>query len=286
MAKLLKQQLTSILSESFGLRAVIGAELECYVALAEEGFEGFWKPIHDWVQQENIPFKRIEKERGDTQFEIVLGTAEASEMAAHLLALKKRISEEASKQGCAIHYISTPKVGEPSSGLHLHVHLENEEGQNVFYKTPDEISEAFGQSLAGMLGTMPLAMDIWCPEDVDHKRFDDIDHVPRTMSWGMNNRYAALRIPATINPFKVIEHRMSSANANPEQAIAAMLAGIIVGLEFELPTPEQEFGKPTARAPKEWVSFLQPDAQQRFLRLIGKGADELGDVANVTAISE
>ena len=280
------QQLTTILRESFGLRAVIGAELECYVELAENEFEGFWKPIHDWIHEKNVPFKRIEKERGDTQFEIVLGTAEASEMAAHLLALKARITEEATKHQCTLYYIATPKEGEPSSGLHLHVHLENEEGQNVFFKTPDDISEAFGQALAGMLGTMPLAMDIWCPEDVDHKRFDDIDHVPRTMSWGMNNRYAALRIPATINPFKVIEHRMSSANANPEQAIAAMLAGIIVGLEFELSTPEQEFGKPAARAPKEWVSFLQPDAQQRFLSLVGKGADELGDIANITTIGE
>ena len=106
------------------------------------------------------------------------------------------------------------------------------------------------------------------------------------MSWGMNNRYAALRIPATINPFKVVEHRMCSANANPKKAIEAIIAGIIVGLEFELTAPEQEFGKPVARAPKEWVSFLQPEVQQRFLYLIGKATDKMSDAANITAITE
>ena len=54
----------------------------------------------------------------------------------------------------------------------------------------------------------------------------------------------------------------------------------------ELTAPEQEFGKPVARAPKEWVSFLQPEVQQRFLYLIGKATDKMSDAANITAITE
>lgn len=250
-----------------------------------DDMDDFWKPIHHWLQAE-IPFKRIEKERGSTQFEVVLGTASAAATATHLAQLKQKITAQASVMDVTVHFVGKPIEGEPSSGLHLHVHLENEDDQNIFFKTQDEISEALSQSMAGMLGTIPLAMDIWCPEDADHQRFADVDHVPRTLSWGMNNRYAALRIPATISPFKVVEHRMCSANADPHAAITAILAGILVGLEFHVPLPEQEFGKPRHRAPAAWVSFLTPDAQQRFLRLMGKAADERGDIGNIATIGE
>ncbi|MEM6499503.1 MAG: hypothetical protein AAF709_22620, partial [Pseudomonadota bacterium] len=158
------------------------------------------------------------------------------------------------------------------------------DGQNVFFKTEDETSEALGYSIAGIMGVIPLAMNVWCPNTSDHERYRDMDHVPRSLSWGMNNRYAALRIPATINPFKVLEMRMCAPNADPEKAIAALLAGVVVGIGHELVLPEQEYGKPEHRAPSEWVSFLQPDAQQGFLSLIGKAFDETANTSDITAI--
>ena len=267
--------LEAILAKQFGLSAVIGAELECYVDVASDEMDGFWKPIHDWMQLEGIAFKRIEKERGDTQFEIVFEPGSAASVVKHLRAVRARISNAANDSGLSAFFDGKPKPDQPSSGLHLHIHMQNEEGHDVFFKTQDETSEALEGSIAGLLGTIPLAMRIWCPEEADLNRFLDEDHVPRTLSWGMNNRYAALRIPATINPFKVLEHRMCSPNANPEGAIAAMLAGVITGLEHELPLPEQEFGKPAHRHPSEWVSFLVPAAQERFLGLLGKTRDEL-----------
>jgi gamma-glutamylputrescine synthase len=279
------QALASLLKQSFGLRAVIGAELECYVPLTADETESFWKPIHDWMLAQDIPLKRIEKERGEHQFELVLGTASADEMALHVQRIKDRLHTQAEHSKTNVTFVAKPNRQQPSSGLHVHVHLENEAAQNVFYKTSEEMSEALGQSLAGLLGTIPLAMDIWCPDEEGYLRFNDPDHVPRTLSWGMNNRYAALRIPATINPFKVVEHRMCSANADPYTAISAILAGIIVGLEYALPVPEQEFGKPNARPPAEWVSFLEPTAQVRFLQLLGKAADEINHVADITAIA-
>lgn len=277
------EQIEKQLHEAFGVRAILGAELECYVELAEDQLDAFWKPIHEWLHAD-VPFKRIEKERGLNQFEVVLGTAPAADMVAHLQALKSKINEQAKALHVTAEFAPKPNADEPSSGMHLHVHLENDEKQNVFFKTEDETSEALGQALAGMLGTIPLAMDIWCPTTEGHARYADVDHVPRTLSWGMNNRYSALRIPATINPFKVVEHRMCGADANPEKAITALLAGILVGFEQELLLPEQEFGKPAHRAPAEWVSFLTPDAQARFLSLIGKAADESRDIGNITTI--
>tara|TARA_R110002095_G_scaffold16618_4_gene19875 strand:- start:1625 stop:2017 length:393 start_codon:yes stop_codon:yes gene_type:complete len=57
-------------------------------------------------------------------------------------------------------------------------------------------------------------------------------------NWGIDNRTVAVRIPASNDAAKRIEHRVSGADANPYLVVAAVLAGIHHGMTNKIkPVP-------------------------------------------------
>jgi hypothetical protein len=143
-----------------------------------------------------------------------------------------------------VHFAAKPFADQPSSGLHVHTHLADEQGQNVFHKTEEWTSDYLRHSLGGLLANMRGDMPIFFPNEADYKRLDDVDHVPKIFGWGVNNRYCALRIPMDPDLYnKHIEHRVPCANADAYAVIAAILLGILRGLREGIEPPEQAHGK-------------------------------------------
>jgi len=241
------QQLHSQLSEEFALTPVMAAEIECYVMLADESSEAmdrFWKPVSDAFAEYQLPILRIEKERGAHQYEVVTQVTTPQRLAEALLDIRQLIEKEGIRQNVTVHFAAKPFADQPSSGLHLHLHLADAEGINSYHKTEDWTSDTLRYSLGGLLAALPEHMPVFFPTPEDHARMDDADHVPKIFGWGVNNRYCALRIPADPDPYnKRIEHRVPCANADPAQAIAAVLAGVLQGLRDRTEPPAQEYGK-------------------------------------------
>jgi glutamine synthetase len=53
-------------------------------------------------------------------------------------------------------------------------------------------------------------------------------------TWGYNNRSVAFRVPTGAPKARRIEHRIAGADANPYLAVAAILAGMLHGIERRL----------------------------------------------------
>ena len=72
---------------------------------------------------------------------------------------------------------------------------------------------------------------------------------PESVSWGIDNRTCALRAVLKPGPkaFR-IEHRCPGADINPYLAIAAMLAGGLMGIEQGLKAPEPIVGNSATHA--------------------------------------
>jgi glutamine synthetase len=233
------------LKQQHGAIPVMGAELECYVTLVPEQVEAFWQAVSHALEAAGMPWQRIEKERGTHQYELIFPPVAPARLAAILAAAKQAVEAEARARSVSCSFAARPFSGEPSSGLHIHLHLEDAAGNYLYHKSDDEMSEALAFSLGGLLAGMAQDMAIFCPSAESFTRFEDKDHVPRTFSWGVNNRYAALRIPAERNPYrKRIEHRMAGADADPESVITAILRRVLEGLEQGTAPPPQEYGKP------------------------------------------
>lgn len=235
---------------AYGCHPVLGSEIECSVVLGENvptqsDADMFWKPLRDhWVAR-GIPLLRIEKERGDHQFEVVLLPTNVQEQLTHLAQVKHEIAHAARTGNRPVFFTAKPFADAPANGLHLHVHLENAQGQNLFHKTEDGMSDYLRFALGGLCAGASDLLAAATLNDGQKHRFFDVDHVPRCLGWGVNNRYAAFRIPAYEDPYhKWIETRLFSAEADPVEATTLILESILHGLNHRLEPPAQEFGKP------------------------------------------
>lgn len=230
----------------------MGAEIECYIMLADESSESmdvFWKPVDKNFKSDELPILRIEKERGLHQYEIITQVTTPQNLAHTLTRIRAIIERQAKSQGVVTHFSAKPFADQPSSGMHLHLHLADAEGMNAYHKTEEWTSDALRWSIGGLLAGLNDALPVFFPNEEDYKRLDDIDHVPKIAGWGVNNRYCALRIPADPDMYnKRIEHRVPCANADPEAAIIAMLEGVLNGLREKIEPPEQSHGKRVAAA--------------------------------------
>lgn len=241
-----------ILLNEFALTPVMAAEIECYVMLADESparMDAFWVPVEKAFRHEGLPILRIEKERGLNQYEVITHIATPRETIRALSSIRTIVEKYAARMHIEASFAAKPFAEQPSSGLHIHTHLADGQGVNVFHKTEEWTSDYLRHSLAGLLSTMQEQMPVFFPNPEDYARLDDADHVPKIFGWGVNNRYCALRIPADPDFYnKRIEHRVPCANADPEAVVAAILEGMVHGLRARIEPPVQEHGKfnPTA----------------------------------------
>lgn len=235
----------SRLRDQFGLTPVMAAEIECYVVLDGDP-DDFWRPVDAILRDVGVALVRIEKERGNHQYELVTQVTTPQRLGEWLQAIKSVIIEQAAQASVQASFAAKPFSHQPSSGLHLHLHLGDSEGINAYHKTDEWISDALRWSMGGLLATLPSALPLFFPDEASYVRLADVDHVPKIAGWGVNNRFCALRIPMNEDPYdKRIEHRVPGADADTTFCILAMLEGVAIGLENKLEPPVQEFGKPT-----------------------------------------
>jgi glutamine synthetase len=166
--------------------------------------------------------------------------------------IREIIEKYAARLQLQASFAAKPFADQPSSGLHVHLHLADSEGMNSYHKTEEWISDTLRWSLGGLLASMASDMPLFFPNIEDYARLRDADHVPRIFGWGVNNRYCALRIPAYPDPYdKRIEHRVPCASADPEAVIAAIMRGVLKGLEERIEPPEQQYGKTSANSVRQ-----------------------------------
>lgn len=233
------------IQSEFGYGVRICGEIECVVEGLEapEVRDDFWQRYLDAMQAQNVTVESLAKERGVHQFEIRLHQANPIAAVYELEQSVKVLLALAESSNISASFAAQPAADIPGNGLHIHVHLANAQGKNVFLKQAENLTPALEYALGGLLHTMPASMIFFAPTDESYLRFTHAkDHVPRTVSWGGNNRTCALRLPETVLPFRHIEHRVAGADANPAAVIWAALVGIHLGLTRELPAGAQMFG--------------------------------------------
>lgn len=235
------------LHREFGLTPVMAAEIECYVMLQDTlpgTIDMFWEPVEKAFKHEGLPILRIERERGYNQYEIVTQVMTPDALVMTLQRVRAIVEKYAARTNVQVTFAGKPFVDQPSSGMHVHLHLADGEGINSYHKTEEWTSDTLRYSLGGLLDVMAYQMPLYFPDAADYARLDDADHVPKIFGWGVNNRYCALRIPANPDPYdKRIEHRVPCANANPELVVSAILAGVLHGLRERIEPPAQQYGK-------------------------------------------
>ena len=127
------------------------------------------------------------------------------------------------------------------SGMHTHLSLFDEDGENVFHDDDDDfnLSETAKQFLAGVLEHAPAVTAVCNPTVNSYKRLVPGYEAPVYIAWSDVNRSALIRKPAARVPAASrIELRSPDPSSNPYLALAAMIAAGLDGIERDLDCPD------------------------------------------------
>lgn len=232
------------LKTDFGFVAIVASEIEFYLHGSDDcaALADFWNEVKAACAAQNIGIFKIEKEKGREQHEVALMPAAPEKSARDADILKTIIADAAARFNMRADFSARPFADQPGSGLHIHVHLENEKGERAYYKKDAVISDALKFSIGGLLAWLPDSMAIFAPHAASYQRFVAGSHAPLTVSWGANNRTVAIRLPDADPHMKRIEHRVAGSDADPEAVIAVILAAIHDGLRNKTEPGAQIYG--------------------------------------------
>jgi len=194
-------------------------------------------------QAQGIPAHAVSSEYGPSQFEInLVHTNDAIKAADDAAFMRRCVTETARSKGYEATFIAKPYDDQSGNGLHIHVSVLDQNGENIFANNIDTPDDRLGHAVAGLQAVMAESMAVFAPHVNAFRRYVANQFTPVTTDWGDNNRSLAFRIPASDPENRRIEHRIAGADANPYLTLAAVLAGIHHGLTHAMKPTEKGQG--------------------------------------------
>ncbi|MGI9318836.1 MAG: glutamine synthetase family protein [bacterium] len=213
-----------------------------------EEFSLFLDEVTTTCRSQGVETGAISAEYAPGQFEINLQHSDDLLAAAdRCMMFRRTVLNTARKHGYQATFMAKPWPEQSGSGLHLHISLLDQDGNNAFdgggeYGTEDSCTAMLYHALGGLKQTMADCMAIYAPNINSYRRFVPNIYVPVSPSWAFENRSVAFRIPKSHGDARRIEHRIAGADANPYLALAALLAGIHRGITDLIDPGEPDIG--------------------------------------------
>jgi glutamine synthetase len=174
---------------------------------------------------------RVENSKGECNFgqhEINFRYGPVLRTADDHAVYKNGAKEIAAQEGHAITFMAKYDELEGNS-CHIHLSLQDSEGQPIFGSRP----EVFDRFVAGLLAGMRELTLLYAPHVNSYKRFAAESFAPTAVAWGHDNRTCSLRVVGH-GPSKRVENRLPGADVNPYLALSAMIAAGLHGIDSEL----------------------------------------------------
>lgn len=204
----------------------------------------FLEEISRICAEQNVPADTAVAECAPGQFEINLKHQSDPLLACdNAILLKRIIKAVADRHDFEASFMAKPYGEEAGSGMHIHVSLVDEAGQNAFAHDNKDYNQRLEYAIGGLMTLLPASMPFLCPNINSYRRFQPDFYVATALNWGVDNRTVALRIPSGNKQATRIEHRVAGADANPYLVMSVILASIHHGLTREiLPLTEPSTG--------------------------------------------
>jgi glutamine synthetase len=232
---------------------------------------------------QNIPAGAALAEFSPGQYEVNLHHVDDPVLACdHAVLLKRAIKAAAAKNGLAATFMAKPFGDTAGSGMHLHVSMLDQDGNNIFAGESKDgpFSDQLRHAIGGLGKAMAESTAVFAPNANSYRRHSPGNFVPAAPTWGPNHRGVAMRIPLSGSQNRRLEHRVSGADSNPYLVVAAVLAGIHHGIsqhcEPEPMTPERARLEYRTEIPVRWPHALDAfDTGQVLPEYFGKDYHEL-----------
>jgi len=198
--------------------------------------DAFLNDVREACEIQGVPLTAIHSEFASGQWEINTHHQDDAVLAGdHALLLRRIVKAVARRHDLGATFMAKPFADLAGSGLHIHASVYDSDGRNVFAdpqpSNPPRLMPRLRHAVAGLGDTIDQAMAIFAPNPNSYRRFRAGSFAPSGASWGYDHREVALRIPASSEANRRIEHRIAGADANPHLVLAAVLAGMHAGMQ-------------------------------------------------------
>lgn len=195
--------------------------------------EGVRADISLALEELGIPIHTSHHEVSDGQHEINFKYADAVTTAENVTTLKYVTKIIANKHDLHASFMPKPIYGLNGSGMHTHLSLFNNSGENMFYDEQNKfhLSDLASCFIAGLLRHIKETTGILNPTVNSYKRLVPGHEAPTYISWANSNRSALIRIPAGTKQGARCELRSPDLSGNPYLQFAVMLTAGMKGIE-------------------------------------------------------
>jgi glutamine synthetase len=283
-----------------GFDPMIGMELEAYIC--EPDGTGGWRPatsdtamtygvgalvdrhglVDEIMAQAKIcglKLESVNSEYDSPQFEFTLRYSDALQAADDTFLFRQMAMEVAARRGLRMTFLGKPLQNSAGSGLHVNFSLARK-GKNVLNgtaKDPHELSTTARHCIAGLLEHHHALTALCAPTVNSYKRLRPGQMAGVWANWGIDHRFATVRIPAERGAATRIEHRLPCGSANPYLAITAILRAALLGVDAATEPPDPETGDAleTANTERRTVNNLASalddlEANAAFVDAVGR----------------
>ena len=199
----------------------------------------FMEQLVQQLDRQGIAWESWNDESGAGQVELNFPPTAPLRAADVVSRAKQIIYELAVDMNLAVTFMAQPS-SDIANGLHIHHSLTTLSGEPAFYDaTQGGRSVLMLHWIAGILASMPGAASYLCPSINSWRRIKEFTAAPVTVSWGEENKTAALRVVSRSAGLSRIEHRLVAGDANPYLALAVILAGGLAGFTHKLTPPNE-----------------------------------------------
>lgn len=212
---------------------------QLYDMSAVDALDNYLQTVRAYAKAQGLPADATTAEFGPGQFEInLLHRPDALAAADDSIYLKRLVEQAARKHGLKSTCMAKPYSDHAGSGLHVHASVIDKDGNNILDAKGDE-PRKLKSVCAGLLQTMRDAQLVFAPFANSYRRFQPGSFAPVDLTWGYGHRGTAVRIPDLNGPAARVEHRVAGADANPYLLLAAILGGMLLGIDSELDPGEE-----------------------------------------------
>lgn len=182
-----------------------------------------------------VPVESSQTEGGPGQMEINVSPSAPIETADHAVVLKYVVKMVAARHGLRATFMPMPFQDEEGSGHHLHESLRAKGSETNAFAESETVFRAY---VAGVLEHMADLTAVNLPSVNAYKRLKDYTFAPNRVSWALDNRTAAVRVPSGERSARRLEIRTPSSDANPYLILAGSIGSGADGIARALVPPE------------------------------------------------
>ncbi|WP_417580817.1 glutamine synthetase family protein [Nitrincola sp.] len=234
-----------------------------------EQLEPFLADLYAACKLQGIPARTAISEYAPGQVEITLQHGDAMTAMDQAVRYKRLVKGVAHQHGMQACFMAKPFAQQSGSGMHMHLSLNDDQGHNLFASDDPAGTPLLRWSIGGMLACLTDTLLFFCPNANSYRRFQSESYAPLAPTWGVDNRTVSMRVPGGPPVSRHIEHRICGADANPYLAAAAILAGVLRGIDEQIdpgaPVTGNGYAQVTETLPGDWLTTLNACSTSTWL---------------------